>query len=254
MIQPTDWMVWLSEVAASHFESALSTAVMIGSLFLWLQAVGQFLAAWQRHFSQKSAGPAVPKRRILEECVIADLERTLVPARARQNPLRGHFEHPGFGRLAVLGVGLDHERDVGVGPVDLLDGGFHGLLVFKIVGGVGMVRRHGTCEAQHQRSSENNDPPRHLGSSLFDCVDRSIGLLRVRDEYVVAELVFSRDQILLLAFAFGDFIVAIGIAAEISRRFPGGGENLWRRDSISSESTFGAVKCSRSTICMSPLL
>src|SRR6516165_11905740 len=132
MIQPTVWMVWLSEVAASHFDNSLSAACMSGLLLVRRrQAVGQFLTAWQRHFSQKSAGPAVAKRRILEECVIADLQRTLVPARARQNPRGRHFEHPGFGRLAVLGVGLDHERDVGVGPVDLLDGGFHGLLVFK---------------------------------------------------------------------------------------------------------------------------
>src|SRR5579871_1921935 len=104
MIHPAAWMSWLSEVAASHLDNSLSAAFILGSLILWRERVAQLLPAGQCHFPQIAAGLAVAQRRILKDGVIADLQRALSPAGAREHAGARDFEHPGFGLLAVLGV------------------------------------------------------------------------------------------------------------------------------------------------------
>src|SRR5258708_35532379 len=143
MIQPVVWMVWLSQVPASHVQNALKAASIITSLFGWGQGVGQLLTVRQSDLLQEPAGTAVAQRRITENRVISGLKGALGPARARQHAGARDLENPGSRRLAVLGVLLDHEADVRVGPVDGLDGAFHGLGMIEIVGRVRMVRR---CE------------------------------------------------------------------------------------------------------------
>src|SRR6266576_5572541 len=219
VIHPTVWIVWLSDVAASHFENSLSAASMAGSLTVGRsQVVAQLLTVRQRHSLQEAARLAVTKRRVVERGVVPGLQRALGPAGARQNSGARHFEHPGAGLRAILGVGLDDKGDVRVGPIDLLDGAFHRLRVVEIVGGIRMVRRCDAAETQHQTSSKNNGLRRHRDHSyfafLFRCVNRSVRALCVRDEYVVAELILARDQVLLLALALGDFIMPIGVAAK----------------------------------------
>src|ERR1700749_1846089 len=64
----------------------------------------------------------------------------------------------------------------------------------------------------------------------FRRAHRSVGILRMRDEYVVAERVLPGNQVFLLPFAFGDFIVAFRVAAEDAARLPCRGQNLWGSD------------------------
>src|SRR5438309_5728902 len=68
-----------------------------------------------------------------------------------------------------------------------------------------------------------------LQSSLLARVDRTVRALRVCNEDVVAELILPRHQIFLFALPLGDLEMALGIAAEDSRRLPGCLENLGRR-------------------------
>src|ERR1700747_2658591 len=149
MIQPTVWIVWLSDVAASHFDNSASAACIAGLLLFRHEAVGQFLAVWQPDLSQAAAELTVAQRRKLEGRVIADLQRALVPAGAGQNRWARDLEDPGFGRLAILGVEFDYEGDVRVGPVDLLYRPFHDPWMFVVIGGTRMVRRCGAGETQH---------------------------------------------------------------------------------------------------------
>src|SRR6516225_992440 len=121
MIQPAVWMVWLSEVAASHLDNSLSAAFILGSLILWRERVGQLLPARQHHLAQIAAGLAVTQWRILEDRVIAHLQRALGPAGPGQHAGARDLEDPAPGVLAVLGVTHDDEGDMRVGPVDLLD-------------------------------------------------------------------------------------------------------------------------------------
>src|SRR6266436_2693472 len=137
-------MVWLSGVAASHLDNSLSATSIIASLFGGRQAVGQLLTARQRDFQQEPTGVAVAERGIAENRVITGLERTLGPARACQNPRTRNFEDPCTCWFTILDVFLDDEGDVRVGPVDGLDGAFHGLEVLDIVGRIRMMRR---CDA-----------------------------------------------------------------------------------------------------------
>src|ERR1700722_3795887 len=161
-------MMWLSGVAASHLENSLSAASIIASLIgRRRQAVAQFLTARQRDFYQEPAGGAVAKRRIIEDGVISGLQRALGPARARQNPGTRHFENPWTGSLAILGVRLDHEGDVRIGPVDGLDRAFHGFGMVEIVGCIRMVRSRHAGEAQHQGRSKESSCGRHLDHPYF---------------------------------------------------------------------------------------
>ena len=65
MIHPTVWIVWLSDVAASHFENSLSAASIAGSLTVGRsQGVAQLLTVRQRHSLQEAARLAVTKRRV----------------------------------------------------------------------------------------------------------------------------------------------------------------------------------------------
>src|ERR1035438_2396116 len=212
MIQPMVWMVWLSSVAASHLENSLKPRSIITSLFSGRQAVGQLLTVWQRDFLQEPAGTAVAKRCIAEHRVIAGLQRALGPARACQHPRARDLEHPGTGGLAALGVFLDDEADVGVGPIDGLDRAFHGLGMIEIVGGIRMVRRCDAAKAQNQARSKKNDFRRHFLIILFHGVDRAVLALRVCNEDVVAELILSRNQIFLFALALGDLIMTLRVA------------------------------------------
>src|SRR6266436_7331115 len=127
------WMLWLSGVAASHLDNSLSATSIIASLFGGRQAVSQLLTARQRDFQQKPTGVAVAERRIAENRVISGLERALGPARACQNPRARDFEDPCTCGFGILGVCLDDEGDVRVGPIDGLDGAFHGLGMIEIV-------------------------------------------------------------------------------------------------------------------------
>src|SRR5271166_3091195 len=104
MIQVTVWMVWLSEVAASHFENPVSRA-SIGRLLLFRrrQAVGQLLAIRQNHLAQEAALLAVAQRQIVEGRMIAGLQRALGPAGAGEDAGARHLEHPGAGLRPVLG-------------------------------------------------------------------------------------------------------------------------------------------------------
>src|ERR1700688_2428197 len=94
IIQVVVWIVWRSDVAASHFENALKPTSIITSLFVWGQAVRQILTARQCDFLQEPAGIAVAKRQIAENRVISRLQRALGPARARQDPRARDFQHP----------------------------------------------------------------------------------------------------------------------------------------------------------------
>src|SRR5437764_3559187 len=228
MIQPAVRMVWLSGVAASQLQNSLKPAPIITSWLLLLfgrhQGVTQFLTARQRHFQQEPASIAVAKRRIAEHRVIAGLQRTFGPARARQNPRTRDFEHPRLRRLAIPGVALDDERDMGVGPVDGLDRPFHGLGMFKVVSGIGMVRRRSAARSQHQAHSKSSDLRRHRKhpyfAFLFRHVKRAVWALRVWNEDIVAELVLAGNQIFLSAFAFRNLIVPFWIAPEYLSRLP----------------------------------
>src|ERR1700739_2121389 len=132
MIQPAVWMVWLSGVAASHPENSLIVASIMTSLIgRRRQAVTQLLTVRQRDFEQESAGIAVAKRRIAKHRMITGLERAFGPARARQNARTRPFEHPRTGLAAILGIRFDDKGDVRVGPVDGLDGAFHGLRIIE---------------------------------------------------------------------------------------------------------------------------
>src|SRR6266446_7369600 len=133
IIQLLVWMVWLSGVAASHLDNSLSATSIIASLFGGRQAVGQLLTARQRDFQQEPTGVAVAERGIAENRVITGLERTLGPARACQNPRTRNFEDPCTCWFTILDVFLDDEGDVRVGPIDGLDGAFHGLEVLDLV-------------------------------------------------------------------------------------------------------------------------
>src|SRR5882757_978611 len=113
-----------------------------------------------------------------------------------------------------------------VGPVDLFDGALHGLRMVAVIGSVGMVRGCNADKAQREASGKKHGLRRHLGRSLFRGVDRSKRSLRVRDEYVVAVFVLARREIFLRALALSHFIMALGVAAENSRRLPGRGENV----------------------------
>src|SRR5258708_3274302 len=103
---------------------------------LWVgghQGVTQLLTAGQSDFYQETARIAVAKRSIAENRVISGLERALGPARACQNSGARDLEDPRARRRGVLGVGLDDEGNVRIGPIDGLDGGFHGFGVLEIV-------------------------------------------------------------------------------------------------------------------------
>src|SRR6185437_16970368 len=63
-------------------------------------------------------------------------------------------------------------------------------------------------------------------SSSFHRAHRAVRVLRVGNEYIVAELILSGGEIFLNTFALGDLIMALGITAENSRRFPGRGQNF----------------------------
>src|SRR5258708_20301351 len=94
MIHPTVWIVWLSDVAASHFENSLSAASIACSLIVgWRQAVAQLLTVRQRHPLQETARLAVTKRRIVEDGVIPGLHRSFGPPAARQDPGPRHLDH-----------------------------------------------------------------------------------------------------------------------------------------------------------------
>src|SRR5438477_2555288 len=84
------WMVWLSEVSASHLANspkvASKAASIIVSLLAGHQRITQLLTARQRDFLQEPAAIAVAKRRVAEDRVIPGLQRAFGPARARQNP------------------------------------------------------------------------------------------------------------------------------------------------------------------------
>src|SRR5258708_1221627 len=168
MIHPTVWIVWLSDVAASHFENSLSAASIACSLIVgWRQAVAQLLTVRQRHPLQETARLAVTKRRIVEDGVIPGLQRAFGPAGARQDPGARHFEHPGAGLRPILSYGFDDKAAVGVGPIDLLDGAFHRVRMIESVGGIRMVRRCDAAETQHQTTGKNNGLQRHLDRSYF---------------------------------------------------------------------------------------
>src|SRR6266436_7432742 len=64
----------------------------------------------------------------------------------------------------------------------------------------------------------------------FHCANRPVRALRIRNEYVVAELVLPRNKVFLNAFAFSDLIMSLGISTENAGRFPGFVEDLRRRD------------------------
>src|SRR6476660_6881003 len=168
IIQLVVWMVWFSGVAASHLDNSLSATSIIVSLFGGDQAVSQLLAARQRDFQQEPTGVAVAERGIAENRVITGLERTIRPARACQNPRTRNFENPCTCWFTILDVFLDDEGDVRVGPVDGLDGAFHGLGVLEIVG---RIRMMGRCDAtkteDEARSKENGSGRRHLDHPHF---------------------------------------------------------------------------------------
>src|SRR5580693_10564846 len=170
MIQVVVWIMWLSGVAASHLENALKPTSSMSSLFVGGQAVCQILTVRQRDLLQESAGIAVAKRQIAENRMISRLQRALGPARARQDSRARDFEHPCARGLTVLGVFLDDESDMGVGPVDLLDRAFHGLGMIGIVSRVRMVRRCDAAktqdQAQAQACGKKNDFRRHLNHPL----------------------------------------------------------------------------------------
>src|SRR5208282_3519143 len=67
-------------------------------------------------------------------------------------------------------------------------------------------------------------------ASSFRCVDRSVRVLGMRHEYVVAEFILPGDEVFLHAFAFDDLVMTFRVAAENPPGFPGRGQNLWRRD------------------------
>src|SRR5437660_1811617 len=102
MIHPVVWIVWLSEVAASHLVNSLKPASIIALLFAGHQGVTQLLAARQRDFLQEPAGIAVAKRRIAKSRVIPRLERALGPARTCQDPRARDVEGPLACGLVVL--------------------------------------------------------------------------------------------------------------------------------------------------------
>src|SRR5438132_1490664 len=133
IIRPVVWIAWLSGVAASHLVNSLKAKSIITSLLFGRgQGVTQLLAARQRHSEQEPARIAVAKRRIAESRVIPGLQRALGPARTCQDPRARDFEGPCACSLAILGVGLDDESDMRVGPVDGLDGAFHGFGMIEI--------------------------------------------------------------------------------------------------------------------------
>src|SRR5579859_1049989 len=168
MIQPVVWIVWLSVVAASHLLRSLATANIIslfGALFGGCQAVAELMTVRQRHAQQEPAERSVAQRRITENGVISRLQRALGPARAGQDTRARDLEYPRASRRAVLGIGLDNEGDVGVGPVDRLDGTFQGLSILEIVSRVRMVcqRRRQSIQAQGQAGCKSSDfRQRHL--------------------------------------------------------------------------------------------
>src|SRR6266436_9865334 len=157
------WMLWLSGVAASHLDNSLSATSIIASLFGGRQAVSQLLTARQRDFQQKPTGVAVAERRIAENRVITGLERTLGPARACQNPRTRNFEDPCTCWFTILGVFLDNECDVRVGPVDGLDGAFHGLEVLDLVCRLLLEKKNNATKNEDEdRSKENGSGRCHL--------------------------------------------------------------------------------------------
>src|SRR5947209_4011896 len=107
---------------------------------------------------------------------------------------------------------------MGVGPVDGLDRPFHGLGMFEVVSGIGMVRRRGAAKSQNQAHSKSSNLRRPLKhrylAFLFRHVNRAVWALRVWNEDIVAELVLAGNQIFLSAFAFRDLIVPFRIASE----------------------------------------
>src|ERR1700733_4436250 len=168
IIQPAVWMVWLSGVAASQPENSLTVASIMTSLIGRRgQAVHQFLTVRQRDFEQESARIAVAKRRIAEHRVISGLKRAFCPARARQNSRTRHFEDPRSRRLASLDVRFDDKSDVGVGPVDGLDGAFHGLRIIEVVGRIRMVCRGHPKKTQKKTCRKQNSSRQHLDHPHF---------------------------------------------------------------------------------------
>src|ERR1700724_2480587 len=112
IIQPASWIVWLSDVAASHLQNSLKPTSVITLLFGGHQGVTQLLTIRQSDFYQEPAGIAVAKRSIAENRVISGLERALGPTRACQNSGAGDLEDPCARWRSVLGVGLDDKGNV----------------------------------------------------------------------------------------------------------------------------------------------
>src|SRR5450631_1419617 len=198
-------------------------------LFCGHQGVTQLLTTRQSGFYQEPARIAVAKRSIAENRVISGLERALGPARACQNSGARDLEDPCARWRAVLGVGLDDAGNVRIGPIDGLDGGFHGLGMLEIVCRIRMMRRSDTAKSQHQaRNNESRFWRYHLNHPLLHCVDRTVRALRIWNEDVVAELILPRGKVFLSAFTFGNLIMTLGIATEDSRRFPACVQDLRR--------------------------
>src|SRR5450631_444222 len=166
-------------------------------LFCGHQGVTQLLTTRQSDFYQEPARIAVAKRSIAENRVISGLERALGPARACQHSRARDLEDPCTRRRGVLGVGLDDEGNVRIGPVDGLDGAFDGFGIVEIVSRIRMMRRCDVAKSQHQAQGKENHFRRyHLNHPLLQCVDRTVWALRVWNEDVVAELILPRDQVL----------------------------------------------------------
>src|ERR1700733_1767637 len=148
-------MVWLSEVAASQPENSPMTAsIMMSLIGRRRQAVAQLLTARQRDLEQESAGIAIAKRGVTKHRMIAGLQRAFGPARARENARTRHFEHPRSRLVATLAVGFDDKGDVRVGPVDGLDGAFHGFRIVEVVGRIRMMRGGDAAKTEDQACSK----------------------------------------------------------------------------------------------------
>src|ERR1700722_6888922 len=93
--------------------------------------------------------------------MIARLQRALGPARAGQNAGARNFKREGLRGLTVLGVRLDHEGDVRIGPIHRLDGAFHVARMLHVVSSAGMVRGGDAAEAQKQACRNECDLWRH---------------------------------------------------------------------------------------------
>src|SRR6185312_4252009 len=136
-------------------------ASTMGSLIGRLQAETELLAARQRDAHQKTARTAVAQRCIVENRMIAGLERTLGPAGAGQDAGARDFEHQCLRRLAVFGVSLDDKSDVRIGPVHRLHGAFDVARMLHVVGSTGMVRKRDAAENQKQACRNECDLWRH---------------------------------------------------------------------------------------------